>query len=83
MVAGLLLTVTVAALYLPVPLATAFSVDMMSSSVSTSKPSAAKVIDSHLHVWASRDEAAKGYPYAEGQDPPQNLADREIGRAHV
>lgn len=76
MVAGLLLTVTVAALYQPVPLASAFSMDMMSSSASTSKPRATKVIDSHLHVWASRDEAAKSYPYAEGQEPPQNLADR-------
>lgn len=75
-VAGLLL-LTVAALYFqPVPLASAFSMEMMSSSASTSKPPATKVIDSHLHVWASRDEAAKSYPYAEGQEPPQNLADR-------
>lgn len=32
-----------------------------------------RVIDSHLHVWASKDESAT-YPYAEGQDPPTSLA---------
>lgn len=77
MVAGLLLAV--AALYQPVPLASAFStrsMEMMSSSASTGEPPSTKVIDSHLHVWASRGEAAKSYPYAEGQEPPQKLADR-------
>lgn len=33
-----------------------------------------KVIDSHLHVWASSAEAAKGFPYI--QDPPDNLKDK-------
>ena len=32
-----------------------------------------KVIDSHLHVWASSDEAATKFPYV--QDPPDNLKD--------
>lgn len=32
-----------------------------------------KVIDSHLHVWANEKEAANGFPYAEGQTPPESL----------
>ena len=32
-----------------------------------------RVIDSHLHVWASKEETT-GFPYAEGQDPPESLA---------
>lgn len=32
-----------------------------------------KIIDSHLHVWASAQEAASGFPYAEGQEPPESL----------
>ncbi|XP_060196971.1 uncharacterized protein LOC132626205 isoform X2 [Lycium barbarum] len=28
-----------------------------------------KVIDSHLHVWASPQEAAEKYPYFPGQEP--------------
>jgi len=32
-----------------------------------------RVIDSHLHVWASEEESAT-FPYAEGQDPPDSLA---------
>lgn len=32
------------------------------------------VIDSHLHVWASNQEAST-FPYAEGQDPPESLKD--------
>jgi predicted TIM-barrel fold metal-dependent hydrolase len=34
-----------------------------------------KVIDSHLHVWASAKEAASGFPYAVGQEPPESLSD--------
>ncbi|OVA17446.1 Amidohydrolase 2 [Macleaya cordata] len=37
-----------------------------SSSSSLPKP---KVIDSHLHVWASPEEAADKYPYFPGQEP--------------
>ena len=33
------------------------------------------VIDSHLHVWASKQEAENGFPYAKGQDPPESLQD--------
>jgi predicted TIM-barrel fold metal-dependent hydrolase len=33
-----------------------------------------KVIDSHLHVWASTAEAATGFPYV--QEPPEPLQDR-------
>lgn len=33
-----------------------------------------KVIDSHLHIWASSSET-KDYPYATDQHPPQSLAD--------
>lgn len=32
-----------------------------------------RVIDSHLHVWASKQEAETGFPYAEGQEPPEAL----------
>jgi len=32
-----------------------------------------KIIDSHLHVWASTDEAKSRFPYAEGQEPPESL----------
>ncbi|XP_043713651.1 uncharacterized protein LOC122662151 [Telopea speciosissima] len=28
-----------------------------------------KIIDSHLHVWASPEEAADKYPYFPGQEP--------------
>jgi predicted TIM-barrel fold metal-dependent hydrolase len=31
-----------------------------------------KVIDSHLHVWASEKEASS-FPYADGKDPPDSL----------
>ena len=33
------------------------------------------IIDSHLHVWADSNEAAKKYPYEEGQEPPESLSD--------
>jgi predicted TIM-barrel fold metal-dependent hydrolase len=33
-----------------------------------------KVIDSHLHVWASAAEASSGFPYL--QEPPESLKDR-------
>ncbi|WOL11447.1 hypothetical protein Cni_G20209 [Canna indica] len=29
-----------------------------------------KILDSHLHVWASPKEAAENYPYFPGQEPP-------------
>lgn len=50
----------------------------MSSTVTdaaTARKAATKVIDSHLHVWATTDES-KSYPYAVGQEPPPILADR-------
>ena len=34
----------------------------------------AKVIDAHLHVWASTIESAKGFPYV--QPPPDSLKDK-------
>jgi predicted TIM-barrel fold metal-dependent hydrolase len=33
------------------------------------------VIDSHLHIWASFQEASSSFPYAEDQDPPESLKD--------
>lgn len=33
-----------------------------------------KIIDSHLHVWASSSEAAAGFPYV--QEPPELLKDK-------
>ena len=33
-----------------------------------------RVIDSHLHVWASQSEASNGFPYV--QEPPESLRDR-------
>ncbi|KAL7094032.1 hypothetical protein ACP275_11G075900 [Erythranthe tilingii] len=33
------------------------------------RPDPPKVIDSHLHVWASPQQAAKEYPYFPGQEP--------------
>lgn len=37
--------------------------------MSAENTSSAKVIDSHLHVWASPDEAIGKYPYSPGQEP--------------
>jgi len=37
------------------------------------------IIDSHLHIWANSVEASHGFPYAEGQEPPESLA--EVGCA--
>eukprot|EP00980_Cylindrotheca_fusiformis_P011075 scaffold2551_cov113-Cylindrotheca_fusiformis.AAC.14 len=34
-----------------------------------------KIIDSHLHVWANSQEAKSKYPYANGHDPPESLAE--------
>ena len=34
---------------------------------------AALVVDAHLHVWASADEAATDYPYEKGREPPEAL----------
>lgn len=33
-----------------------------------------RIIDSHLHVWANTDEA-EGFPFSEGQHPPETLKD--------
>ncbi|CAB9506344.1 Amidohydrolase [Seminavis robusta] len=41
--------------------------------MSTTSTTPTKVIDSHLHVWASAEEAASGFPYASGQEPPESL----------
>lgn len=35
-----------------------------------------KIIDSHLHVWASSSEALEGFPYCPGNEPPPNLQDK-------
>ena len=35
-----------------------------------------KVIDSHLHVWADKQEASSGFPYAQGQEPPESLRNK-------
>jgi predicted TIM-barrel fold metal-dependent hydrolase len=40
----------------------------------TTTHSEVKVIDSHLHVWASPTEAATSFPYV--QDPPDSLKDK-------
>ncbi|KAF7039446.1 hypothetical protein CFC21_049441 [Triticum aestivum] len=32
-------------------------------------PASCKVVDSHLHVWASPLQAAEGYPFSPGQEP--------------
>jgi len=51
--------------YLPI------AIRAMSSTANTS--SSVRVIDSHLHVWANKEEATKAFPYAEGQEPPASL----------
>ncbi|XP_044490153.1 uncharacterized protein LOC123214449 [Mangifera indica] len=46
------------------------SASKMSSTESQTKAfSTAKTIDSHLHIWASPEEAADKYPYFPGQEP--------------
>ena len=47
----------------------------MSTSSGTAAGPALRVIDSHLHVWASPDEASSAFPYAKGQEPPESLQD--------
>ncbi|KAG6781388.1 hypothetical protein POTOM_014288 [Populus tomentosa] len=42
---------------------------MATGSGADNKTNPAKVIDSHLHVWASPEEAAGKYPYFPGQEP--------------
>jgi predicted TIM-barrel fold metal-dependent hydrolase len=37
--------------------------------------SSTKIIDSHLHVWANIAESSTGFPFADGQDPPDSLKD--------
>eukprot|EP00798_Chlamydomonas_sp_ICE-L_P006095 gene6095-2692_t len=43
------------------------------SAITTGPP---KVIDSHLHIWASAAEAASKFPYADGKTPIDSLIDR-------
>ncbi|XP_034680856.1 4-sulfomuconolactone hydrolase [Vitis riparia] len=42
---------------------------MAANEVQSKASSNAKIIDSHLHVWASAEEAADKYPYFPGQEP--------------
>ncbi|CAN6472497.1 unnamed protein product [Victoria cruziana] len=42
---------------------------MASSSALASTPSSSKIIDSHLHIWASPQEAADEFPYSPGHEP--------------
>ena len=35
-----------------------------------------RIIDSHVHVWASADEAAAAFPYTPGNDPPTFLQNK-------
>ncbi|XP_062156507.1 uncharacterized protein LOC133864229 isoform X2 [Alnus glutinosa] len=42
---------------------------MATSGPDKTAPSPTKIIDSHLHVWASPQEAADKYPYFPGQEP--------------
>ncbi|XP_065862539.1 uncharacterized protein [Euphorbia lathyris] len=42
---------------------------MATSELLSSKSSSIKIIDSHLHVWASPQQAADKYPYFPGQEP--------------
>ncbi|KAG7978733.1 hypothetical protein I3843_05G096500 [Carya illinoinensis] len=42
---------------------------MATSGIDRTAPSPTKIIDSHLHVWASPQEAADKYPYFPGQEP--------------
>lgn len=48
-------------------------INWQKSSCMSMSTSSLRVIDSHLHVWASKDETS-AFPYAEGQDPPGSLA---------
>ena len=42
-----------------------------------SSPSNNKVIDSHLHIWATHDESQSAYPYSSpSQTPPSNLINK-------
>ena len=50
--------------------------------MSTTAATTTRVIDSHLHVWASESEAPT-FPYAEGQDPPTTLQNVASGAALV
>ncbi|KAH7670220.1 4-sulfomuconolactone hydrolase protein [Dioscorea alata] len=47
-----------------------FSTTMASSSSSLNVCPSLKTIDSHLHVWASPQEAADKFPYHPGMEPP-------------
>lgn len=48
---------------------------LCSEIASTTLAMTTKIIDSHLHVWASSQEAIAMYPHADGQHPPDSLAD--------
>jgi predicted TIM-barrel fold metal-dependent hydrolase len=50
--------------------------NIIQSTVAMSTIASPKIIDSHLHVWANSEESTVGgFPYAEGQDPPESLKD--------
>ncbi|CAK9144349.1 unnamed protein product [Ilex paraguariensis] len=46
-----------------------FAAQMATTTSESLNPKMTKVIDSHLHVWASPQEAADKYPYFPGQEP--------------
>ncbi|KAL9386667.1 hypothetical protein Peur_019791 [Populus x canadensis] len=62
-------TVSVFKLFTKETPAQVFAARMATSSGADNKTNPAKVIDSHLHVWASPEEAAGKYPYFPGQEP--------------
>ncbi|KAL7460768.1 hypothetical protein ACHAXS_001212 [Conticribra weissflogii] len=57
------------------PSSSAFLAPRYLSSTSTAvMATAAKVIDSHLHIWATASESTSGYPYSSPEQiPPHNL----------
>lgn len=65
---------TIVFFYLPAPAIIIWLASSLSSTT-ISAMATPRTIDSHLHVWANRDEA-KAYPFAEGQPlPPEALKD--------
>uniref|UniRef100_A0A0D9W4A6 Amidohydrolase-related domain-containing protein n=1 Tax=Leersia perrieri TaxID=77586 RepID=A0A0D9W4A6_9ORYZ len=53
--------------------ASAAAAAAMEASASSGGKGGALVVDSHLHVWASPQQAAERYPYFPGQEPPAAL----------
>ena len=56
-----------------------FSIRHVSSSFAMSSAAShpSRVIDSHLHIWANTAESSNNkFPYAEGQEPPEQLRDK-------